>query len=81
MSETRPEVPLDLSMFDDPKPEPPVSQAVVITEPTAVADPRLQPERRERWLTTIHDPLASCCCFPPARASYNGNSLFPTSAA
>jgi uncharacterized protein YaaN involved in tellurite resistance len=44
MSETRPEVPLDLSMFDDPKPEPPVSQAVVITEPTAVADPRLQPE-------------------------------------
>ncbi|HEX3995351.1 MAG TPA: toxic anion resistance protein [Acetobacteraceae bacterium] len=44
MSETRPEVPLDLSMFDDPKPEPSVSQAVAIAAPTAVTDPRLQPE-------------------------------------
>ncbi len=45
MSETRPEVPLDLSMFDDPKPEPPAgSQAVAIVEPTAVSDPRLQAE-------------------------------------
>lgn len=45
MSETRPETPLDLSMFDDPKSEPPAnSQAVARAEPTAVVDPRLQPE-------------------------------------
>ena len=53
MSETRPEAPLDLSMFDDPKPEPPVSQAVAISEPAAVADPRLQPEPEPPRLVEI----------------------------
>lgn len=45
MSESKPEPPLDLSMFDDPKPEAPAAtQAVAIVEPSAVTDPRLQPE-------------------------------------
>ena len=53
MSETRPEAPLDLSMFDDPKPESPVTQAVAIAEPAAVADPRLQPEPEPPRLVEI----------------------------
>jgi uncharacterized protein YaaN involved in tellurite resistance len=45
MSETRAEMPLDLSIFDDPKPEPAaVSQALVSTEAAVLTDPRLQPD-------------------------------------
>lgn len=53
MSETRPEAPLDLSMFDEPKSKSRAPQAVALAEPTAVADPRLQPEPEPPRLVEI----------------------------
>lgn len=51
MSETKPDAPLDLSMFDDPQPA--AAQALVPAGQTAVTDPRLQPEPEPPRLVEI----------------------------